>query len=109
MLPLNNQIWLMSSAFPGRPMEEVIRHAQDVGAQGVELCVFRHGGTRSDHIATHLDYETFGPKEARRTLEQFAEAGLRFSIGAYENLIGGDEGAKVANQDHLLRNRTVHL
>jgi len=110
MAPLNNPIWLMSSAFPGLSLGEVIEKAVSVGAQGVELCVFRHGGTRSDHIATHLDYERFGPEEARRTVESFNKAGLRFSIGAYENLIGGDPAARRANQDHLLRLiRMAHL
>jgi sugar phosphate isomerase/epimerase len=106
----NNPIWLMSSAFPGRPLAEVLRVARQVGAQGVEVCVFRQGGTRSDHIATHLDYEGFGPEEARRTVGAFVEAGFGFSIGAYENLIGGDPAARRANQDHLLHLiRMAHL
>ena len=106
----NNPIWVMSSAFPGRSLDDVVRYTEEVGAQGAELCVFRQGGTRNDHIATHLDYESFGPEEARRLLAQFNGAGLRFSIGAYENLIGGDESAKIANQNHLLRLiRMAHL
>jgi len=100
----------MSSAFPGLSLEEVIQRAASLGAQGIEVCVFRHGGTRTDHIATHLDYENFGPEEARRTVEAFNKAGLRFSIGAYENLIGGDPQARKANQNHLLRLiRMAHL
>jgi sugar phosphate isomerase/epimerase len=110
MAASNNPIWLMSSAFPGRTLSEVIRRTKEAGAQGVEVCVFRHGGTRNDHIATHMDYETFGPDEARRTVAAFNEAGLRLSIGAYENLIGGEEAAKIANQNHLLRLiRMAHL
>ena len=106
----NNPIWIMSSAFPGRPFAEVLGHALEVGAQGVELCVFRHGGTRSDHIATHLDYEQFGPDAARGTLDAMNEAGLKFSIGAYENLIGGDERSRIENQNHLLQLiRMAHL
>ncbi len=110
MTALNNPIWLMSSAFPGRPLTEVIERTREVGAQGIEVCVFRLGGTRDDHIATHMDYETFGPDEARRTVAAFNDAALRFSIGAYENLIGGGEGARIANQNHLLRLiRMAHL
>jgi len=106
----NNPIWVMSSAFPGRPLEKVMEITGGVGAQGVEVCIFRHGGTRSDHIATHMDYENFGPDEARRTLEAFNQAGLKFSIGAYENLIGDDDEARLANQNHLLRLiRMAHL
>ena len=70
MTAQNNPIWLMSSAFPGRPLAEVIERTGAVGAQGIEACVFRHGGTRDDHIATHMDYETFGPDQARETIEQ---------------------------------------
>jgi sugar phosphate isomerase/epimerase len=103
MTARNNPIWVMSSAFPGRSFEEVIERTREVGAQGIEACVFRHGGTRSDHIATHLDYEKFGPDEARQTVEALNRASLRLSIGAYENLIGGEEKARQANGDHLLR------
>jgi sugar phosphate isomerase/epimerase len=92
----------MSSAFPGRPLSEVIEKTLQIGAQGVEVCVFRRGGTRSDHIATHMDYEDFGIDQARRTIDAFNLAGLRFSIGAYENLIGGEPAARLANQNHLL-------
>ncbi len=106
----NNQIWVMSSAFPGRPLSEVILRSKEVGAQGVEACVFRQGGTRSDHIATHMEYEGFTRETAKRVVAQFNQAGLRFSIGAYENLIGGDPAARCANQDHLLTLiRMAHL
>ncbi|MEW6745612.1 MAG: sugar phosphate isomerase/epimerase [Planctomycetota bacterium] len=105
-----NPIWIMSSAFPGLSVREVIERAQEIGAQGVEVCVFRQGGTRSDHIATHMDYERFGLAAARETIQLFNEAGLRFSIGAYENLIGGPEEARLGNQNHLLRLiRMAHL
>ena len=110
MAALNNPVWVMSSAFPGRALADVIERTQKIGAQGIEVCVFRHGGTRDDHIATHMDYEPFTPDDARRTIAQFNDAGLKFSIGAYENLIGGEEGARKANQDHLLRLiRMAHL
>jgi sugar phosphate isomerase/epimerase len=103
MTARNNPIWVMSSAFPGRSFEQVIERTREVGAQGIEACVIRHRGTRSDHIATHLDFEKFGPEEARRTVDAVHAAGLRLSIGAYENLIGVEEKARAANQDHLLR------
>jgi sugar phosphate isomerase/epimerase len=106
----NNPIWVMSSAFPGRPLSEVIEKTREIGAQGVEACVFRHGGTRSDHIATHMDYESFGLEQAKKMIATFNAAGLKFSIGAYENLIGGEEKARIANQNHLLRLiRMAHL
>ena len=100
----------MSSAFPGLSLAEVIEKTIEAGAQGVEVCVFRQGGTRSDHIATHMEYEDFGPAQAKQIIDTFNKAGLKLSIGAYENLIGGDEAAKTANQNHLLRLiRMAHL
>ena len=99
-MAVNSPIWLMSSAFPAQTLPEVVQRAEKVNAQGVEVCVFRHEGTRVDHIATHIDYENFGPEEAQNTIDLFNGAGQKFSIGAYENLIGGD--AREANQNHLL-------
>jgi sugar phosphate isomerase/epimerase len=107
---MNNPIWLMSSAFDSLPTEEVIRKAQDIGAQGIDLCVFRRDGTRTDHVATHLDYETFDLEAALRMIDLFNEAGLRLSIGAFENCIGADTAESVKNQNHLLRLiRIAHL
>lgn len=100
---MNNPIWLMTSAFRGMKRQEIIPLAGEIGAQGLELCVFRREGARRDHVATHVDYETFGPDDAKPLLEAFNAAGLRFSIGAYENLIGGDPGEREKNQNHLLR------
>ena len=58
--PMNNPIWLMTSAFPGdKDFESVVKRAKSVGAQGLEVCVFRRGSDRKDHVATHLDYENF--------------------------------------------------
>jgi sugar phosphate isomerase/epimerase len=54
-------------------------------------------------VATHLDYENFGPDQAREILEKFNNANLNLSIGAFENLIGSDPVHKVKNQNHLLR------
>ena len=59
----------------------------------MEVCVFRRDGTRTDHVATHLDYEKFGPEQAR-LIDTFNGEGLRFSVGAYDNLIGGDPGQR---------------
>lgn len=107
---MNNQIWIMSSAFDTLSTTEVLSKAQQVGAQGVDLCVFRRDGDRSDHIATHLDYEDFSPDDAKRVLDQCNEAGLRLSIGAFENCIGGDPAQRVPNQNHLLQLiRIAHL
>src|SRR5688572_22229034 len=99
----NNPIWLMSSAFDNLKLPELISRAQNIGVQGIDLCVFRRDGTRQDHVATHLDYEQFSLEDAKRTLVNFNEAGLRLSIGAFENLIGGDPAERRKNQDHLLR------
>ena len=105
---MNNQIWIMSSAFPGLTLEQVAKVAQDVGAQGMELCVFRRDGTRRDHVATHIDYENFSRDDAARLLDWLGERGLRISLGAYENMIGGDEAERVKN--HILKLiRIAHL
>ncbi len=110
MQPHNNPIWVMSSAFPGLSLEQVIEKTVGIGAQGLDLCVFRRDGTRNDHIATHLDYENFTPDTARRVIDAFNRAGLSLSIGAFENLIGGDSVQRRRNQDHLLRLiRMAHL
>lgn len=107
---MNNPIWVMSSAFDTFSLPEVIARSAQVGAQGVDLCVFRRDGTRQDHVATHLDYEDFGPEQAKQTLDQFNDAGLGLSIGAFENCIGGDPAQQVHNQNHLLRLiRIAHL
>jgi len=107
---MNNQIWLMTSAFKPYSLNEIIPKAKEIGAQGLEICVFPRNGLRSDHVATHLDYDTFGPEQARQLLEQFQNEELRFSVGSYENIIGGDPGERVRNQNHLLKLiRIAHL
>lgn len=100
---MNNEIWVMSSAFDALKLPEVIEKSKAVGAQGVDLCVFRRDGTRSDHVATHLDYENFTLDEANRILDLFNASGLHLSVGAFENCIGGDPVQRRKNQDHLLR------
>ena len=101
--PMNNPIWLMTSAFPGETFEDVLKRAKSVGAQGLELCVFRRGSDRKDHTATHLDYETFDLEAAKRVVARCNEEGLRVSVGAYDNLIGGKPENQVLNQDHVLK------
>ena len=67
--PGNNPIWLMTSAFSSdRTFADVIKRAQDAGAQGLEVCVFRRDTDRADHIATHLDYDNFTLEEGYRSL-----------------------------------------
>ena len=100
----NNPIWLMTSAFADRDhqtFESVIKEAQDLGAQGLEVCVFRRDTDRADHTATHLPYENFGPEDAKRTLDLCNQTGMRISVGAYDNLIGGAFQKK--NQNHILK------
>ena len=103
MKQIQNPIWLMSSAYDQLGQAELLDTASRLGAQGIDLCVFRKDGARADHTATHLDYDGFGPEEAKRTLEAFNNKGLRLSLGAFENMIGGDEGERLKNQNHLLK------
>lgn len=98
-----NPLWIMSSAWPEKNLDQLMETARRLGFQGLELCVFRRDGARQDHVATHLDYEDFGPRQAQGLLDRFNDGELRFSIGAFENLIGGEEEEKRRNQDHLLR------
>ncbi len=100
---MNNEIWVMSSAFDALSLPEVIAHAKTAGMQGIDLCVFRRDTDRNDHVATHLNYTNFGLEEARRTLDSFNEAGLHLSVGAFDNLIGGALAERIKNQNHLLR------
>src|SRR5690606_22996964 len=99
---MNNPIWIMSSAFDQLSLEELVAQAVGIGVQGLDLCVFRKDGTRSDFVATHLDYDHFSLDTGKQIIEQFNRAKLRLSIGAFENLIGGDPQQKRKNQDHLL-------
>lgn len=98
-----NPIWIMTSAFDQLNLDQTVQKAIEIGVQGLDLCVFRKDGTRDDFVATHLDYENFGPEEAKLLIEKFNGAKLRLSIGAFENLIGGDPVHRVKNQNHLLR------
>lgn len=107
---LNNPIWVMSSAFDQLNLEQLIEKTKEVGAQGVDLCVFRKDGTREDHTATHLEYEGFGVEEAKKLIDTFNENNLGLSLGAFENMIGGEEAERVRNQNHLLKLiRIAHL
>ncbi|MGJ1284612.1 sugar phosphate isomerase/epimerase family protein [Sphingobacterium spiritivorum] len=100
---LNNPIWVMSSAYDKLSLEELIQTAVKVGAQGIDLCVFRKDGTREDHTATHLEYDEFTPESASRLIDQFNANGLQLSLGAFENMIGGDPEQRIKNQNHLLK------
>ena len=102
--PGNNPIWLMTSAFAAdSDFESVVQRALDLGAQGLELCVFRRDTDRQDHIATHLDYDNFTPERAAKVIEICNRTGLRISVGAYDNLIGGNPDLQVVNQNHILK------
>jgi len=103
-------IWIMTSAFDTLSLDETIEKAKEIEVQGLDVCVFRRDGQRDDFVATHLDYEEFGPDQASSIIEKFNGANLRLSIGAFENLIGGDPVHRVENQNHLLRLiRIAHL
>ncbi|GHB41108.1 sugar phosphate isomerase/epimerase family protein [Mongoliitalea lutea] len=107
---MHNQIWIMSSTFDQLSLDQTILKAQEAGVQGLDLCVFRKDGTRNDFVATHLDYENFDAETAKGILEKFNAANLRLSIGAFDNLIGGDPVQRRLNQNHLLRLiRMAHL
>ncbi len=99
----NNPIWLMTSAFPGETFDDVMARAKSVGAQGLELCVFRRDSDRTDHTATHLDYDHFDLEAAKRVVAKCNEMGLRVSVGAYDNLIGGDPAQQIKNRNHILK------
>ena len=99
----NNPIWLMTSAFPDDDFDGVVKRALDAGAQGLELCVFARDTNRTDHIATHLDYDNFTPEKAKYVVDTCNRTGLRVSVGAYQNLIGGDEVFQEKNQNHILK------
>ena len=99
----NNPIWLMTSAFPEDDFDGVVRRAIEAGAQGLELCVFARDTNRTDHVATHLDYDNFTPEKAKYVVDTCNRTGLRISVGAYQNLIGGDEAFQVKNQNHILK------
>ena len=102
--PQNNPIWLMTSAFAADPdFESVVRRAKEVGAQGLELCVFRRDTDRQDHIATHLDYDNFTLGRAREVVDICNREGLGISVGAYDNLIGGRPELQEVNQNHILK------
>src|SRR5690606_28354324 len=63
-----------------------------------------------DFVATHLDYDSFTTETANGILEKFNLANLKLSLGAFDNLIGGDAVQKGKNQDHLLKLiRMAHL
>ncbi|HSF53275.1 MAG TPA: sugar phosphate isomerase/epimerase [Algoriphagus sp.] len=105
-----NPIWIMTSAFDQLDLDQTVEKATEIGVQGLDLCVFRKDGTRDDFVATHLDYENFGPEQAKALIDKFNLAKLRLSIGAFENLIGGDPVHRIKNQNHLLRLiRMAHL
>lgn len=93
----------MTSAFDQLNLDQTIEKAKEINVQGLDLCVFRKDGTRDDFVATHLDYENFGPDQAKALIDQFNGAELRLSIGAFDNLIGGDPEQRIKNQNHLLR------
>jgi sugar phosphate isomerase/epimerase len=94
----------MTSAFPGdKNFDAVVERAKAVGAQGLELCVFRRDSDRTDHVATHLDYENFTLDDAKRVIEKCNRESIRISVGAYDNLIGGDEANQIHNQNHILK------
>ncbi|MEC3880581.1 sugar phosphate isomerase/epimerase family protein [Parapedobacter sp. 10938] len=106
----NNPIWVMSSAFDKLALPELIDTTLRIGAQGIDLCVFRRDGTRQDHTATHLDYDHFTPDMAKILIDRFNMANLGLSLGAFENMIGGDPEERVKNQNHLLKLiRIAHL
>ncbi len=107
---MNNPIWLMTSAYPKLDFNGVVAKARKLGAQGLELCVFRRDGSRKDHVATHLDYENFTAKDAQKVIDTCRKYNLRVSVGAYENLLDDNEAEAIANRNHLLKLiRIAHL
>ena len=102
--PGNNPIWLMTSALAfEKNFEGVVKRALDVGAQGLEVCVFRRDTDRADHVATHLGYDDFSPETAKMVIDLCNRTGLRISVGSYDNMIGGDPAQQIKNQNHILK------
>jgi sugar phosphate isomerase/epimerase len=102
--PGNNPIWLMTSALAfEKNFEGVVKRALDVGAQGLEVCVFRRDTDRADHVATHLEYDDFSPETAKKVIDLCNRTGLRISVGSYDNMIGGDPAQQIKNQNHILK------
>lgn len=100
----------MSSAYESLSQNELLESASESGAQGIDLCVFRKDGLRLDHTATHLAYEGFSPDDAKILLDKFNRKSLKLSLGAFENMIGGDVSEQIKNQNHLLKLiRIAHL
>ncbi|MBP5285675.1 MAG: sugar phosphate isomerase/epimerase [Kiritimatiellae bacterium] len=94
----------MTSAFAADPdFESVAGRARQLGAQGLELCVFRRDTDRQDHIATHIDYENFTAERAKEIIGICNRDNLRISVGAYDNLIGGNPELQTVNQNHILK------
>lgn len=103
-------IWVMSAAFAGTSVIDLVRITKNLGAQGIDLCVFPRDGTRSDHVATHVAYDDFTLDDARNLLDLFNDSNLQLSLGAFENMIGGSPEQRSKNQDHLLKIiRIAHL
>lgn len=100
---MHNQLWFMTSSFNHLTLDQILEKATETEVQGLDLCVFRRDGARKDNVATHLDYETFGTEQAKSLIDRFNKANLKLSVGAFENLIGGDEHERIKNQNHLLR------
>src|SRR5690606_12404726 len=100
---MNNPIWIMTSAFDQLGLDDVITKAGEIGVQGLDLCVFRKDGTRNDFVATHLDYDNFTADTAKEILEKFNQANLKLSLGACDNLIGGDPAQISKNTAHLMK------
>ena len=50
-----------------------------------------------------MEYDEFTPESASRLIDQFNANGLQLSLGAFENMIGGDPEQRIKNQNHLLK------
>ena len=59
--PLNNPIWVMSSAFDQLNLDQLIKKTIEVGAQGIDLCVFRKIPISdcSEVIRRYSDFELY--------------------------------------------------
>lgn len=100
----------MSSAYDRLNQEQLVAKAVDLGMQGIDLCVFRTDSDRTDHTATHLAYQSFNADDAAQLIDLFNQNQLRLSLGAFDNMIGGEVSERIKNQNHLLRLiRIAHL
>jgi sugar phosphate isomerase/epimerase len=92
---------LLTACLPTTPLADVASWASGQGYQALEVAAWPDRPGR-DWEASHLDVESFGDAEARRTSELFAEHALTLSaVAYYENNLHADPATREATHQHL--------